>query len=440
MPDAPRADLIVTDALIVTADADFTVIPGGAVAVRDGRITAIGPAAEIGRDAAEVIDAGGAILMPGLVNSHCHAGDSLFRGLVEDLPLEPWLQTVWKAERAILNRETVRLGATLGFAELLLSGVTSVMDMFWFPDQAVHAARELGMRVATGGIFIDFPGVDHVTHDDRLGAAKAFFAEFDGAEDVFPTIMPHGSYTVGPDNLTSAKALAEEYGALFSTHAAETEAEQADIAKRYGRSVIRHLDHLGLLDERTVLAHCVWLDDEEVEILARTGATVSHNPVSNLKLASGIARIPDLLRAGARVTVGTDGAISGNDLDMWMALRLAATLHRGATRRADAVATRQALAMVTREGAAALGALDRIGSLEPGKFADMILIDTSRVHATPIFDPMTHIVFSTAKSDVRDVFVSGRRVVKDGVLTGIDIAETLARVRALTPAIAASIA
>lgn len=440
MPDATIADLIVTDALIVTADADFTVIEGGAVAVRDGRIAALGPAAEIGREASEVIDAGGAILMPGLVNSHCHAGDSLFRGLVEDLPLEPWLQTVWKAERAILNRETVRLGATLGFAELLLSGVTSVMDMFWFPDQAVHAARDLGMRVATGGIFIDFPGVDHVTHDDRLRAAKAFFAEFDGAEDVFPTIMPHGSYTVGPDNLTSAKALAEEYGALFSTHAAETQAEQADIANRYGRSVIRHLDHLGLLDERTVLAHCVWLDDEEVEILARTGATVSHNPVSNLKLASGIARIPDLLRAGARVTVGTDGAISGNDLDMWMALRLAATLHRGATRRADAVSTRQALAMVTREGAAALGALDRIGSLEPGKLADMILIDTSRVHATPIFDPMTHVVFSTAKSDVRDVFVSGRRVVKDGALTGIDIAETLARVRALTPEIAASIA
>lgn len=440
MPDATIADLIVTDALIVTADADFTVIEGGAVAVRDGRIAALGPASEIGREASEVIDAGGAILMPGLVNSHCHAGDSLFRGLVEDLPLEPWLQTVWKAERAILNRDTVRLGATLGFAELLLSGVTSVMDMFWFPDQAVHAARDLGMRVATGGIFIDFPGVDHVTHDDRLRAAKAFFAEFDGAEDVFPTIMPHGTYTVGPDNLTSAKALAEEYGALFSTHAAETQAEQADIANRYGRSVIRHLDHLGLLDERTVLAHCVWLDDEEVEILARTGATVSHNPVSNLKLASGIARIPDLLRAGARVTVGTDGAISGNDLDMWMALRLAATLHRGATRRADAVSTRQALAMVTREGAAALGALDRIGSLEPGKFADMILIDTSRVHATPIFDPMTHIVFSTAKSDVRDVFVSGRRVVRDGALTGIDIAETLARVRALTPAIAASIA
>lgn len=437
---AARPDLIVTNALIVTADADFTVVPDGAVAVRDGRIAAIGPSAAIGRHAAEVVDAGGAILMPGLVNTHCHAADSLFRGLVEDLPLEPWLQTVWKAEAAILNRRTVRLGATLGLAELLLSGVTTVMDMFWFPEETARAARELGMRVATGGIFIDFPGVDHVSHDDRLRAARAFFAEFDGADDVFPTIMPHGAYTVGPDNLTSAKALAEERGALFCTHAAETRAEQADIETRYGRSVIRHLDHLGLLDERTVLAHCVWLDDAEIEILARTGATVSHNPVSNLKLASGIARVSDMLAAGVRVTVGTDGAISGNDLDMWMALRLAATLHRGATHRADAVSTRQALAMVTREGAAALGAADRIGALEVGKFADMILIDTDRVHATPMFDPMTHIVFSTAKSDVRDVFVAGRRVVRDGALTRVDIAETLARVRALTPAIAGSIA
>ncbi|TPE52755.1 amidohydrolase [Amaricoccus solimangrovi] len=439
-PAAPRADLIVTNALIVTADAGFSVIPDGALAVRDGRIAAIGPAAEIGRDAAEVIDAGGAILMPGIVNTHCHAGDSLFRGLVEDLPLEPWLQTVWKAEKAILTRETTRLGATLGLAELLLSGVTTAMDMFWFPEETARAARDLGMRVATGGIFIDFPGVDFVTMDDRIAAAKDFFAEFEGADDILPTIMPHGTYTVGPDNLAAAKALAEDHGALFCTHAAETVAEQADIANRYGRSVIRHLDHLGCLDERTVLAHCVWLDDEEIAILARTGATVSHNPVSNLKLASGIARVPDMLDAGVRVTVGTDGAISGNDLDMWMALRLAATLHRGATRRADAVSTQAALAMVTREGAAALGALDRIGSLEVGKFADMILIDTGPVHAAPLFDPMTHIVFSTAKSDVRDVFVSGRRVVRDGVLTAIDIGGTLARVRALAPAIAASIA
>ena len=204
--------------------------------------------------------------------------------------------------------------------------------------------------------------------------------------------------------------------------------------------MVKHLDSLGLLDERTVLAHCVWLDDEEIAILARTGATVSHNPVSNLKLASGIARVPDMLAAGVRVTLGTDGAISGNDLDLWLALRLAATLHRGATHRADAVTTAQALRMVTLDAAAALGAADRLGSLEAGKAADMILIDLARPHAVPLFDPLTHIVFSTAKSDVRHVFVGGRQVVRDGALTGLDLAGVLDEVAALAPRIAASVA
>ncbi len=435
-----RPDLIITHALIVTADAAGTVLRDGAVAVRGGRITRIGPAAAVGAAAAEVIDARGMLLMPGLINMHCHAGDSLFRGLVEDLPLEPWLQTVWKAEGAILSRETVRLGATLGFAELVLGGVTTVMDMFWHPRETVAAARAVGLRVSTGGIFFDPPGVDGRRGADRLADAEAFFEEFAGAEDVLPGSFPHGAYTVGPDNLRAAHRLAAERGGLFSTHAAETRAERADVEARYGRPVVRHLDHLGLLDERTVLAHCVWLDDAEIAILARTGATVAHNPVSNLKLASGIARIPDMLAAGVRVTVGTDGAISGNDLDMWMALRLAATLHRAARLDAAAVTTAQALRMVTLDAAAALGAADRLGSLEPGKLADMILIDLKRPHAVPLFDPLTHLVFSCAKSDVRHVFVGGRQVVRDGALTGLALGDLLAEVEALVPRIAASVA
>ncbi|HLS58277.1 MAG TPA: amidohydrolase family protein, partial [Paracoccaceae bacterium] len=236
------------------------------------------------------------------------------------------------------------------------------------------------------------------------------------------------------------KAIADRHDALFHTHAAETEFEQADITRRYGRSVIRHLDALGLLDRRTLLAHCVWLDDEEIALLAGSGAAVVHNPVSNLKLASGIARIPDLLAAGVPVALGTDGAISGNDLDLWMALRLAATLHKGATRRADAVTTHQAFAMATLTGARALGAEDRIGSLEPGKAADMVLISTDRAHAVPLFDPLTHLVYSTAKSDVVHVWVGGEAVVRDGGLVRHDLRETMAAVRDLTPAIAASIA
>jgi 5-methylthioadenosine/S-adenosylhomocysteine deaminase len=280
--------------------------------------------------------------------------------------------------------------------------------------------------------------MDRVPPERRLAEAEAFFDDFAGAADVLPGTFPHGAYTVGPDGLQAAKRLAEARGGLFSTHAAETRAEQATVTDRYGRSVIRHLDALGLLDERSVLAHCVWLDDEEIAILARTGATAVHNPMSNLKLASGFARVPDMLAAGVRVALGTDGAISGNDLDLWMALRLAATLHKASTLRVAAVSTAQALRMVTLAGAEALGAVDRIGSLEVGKLADMILIDLNRPHAVPLFDPLTHIVDSCAKSDVRHVFVGGAQVVRDGALTRLAIADVIGEVAALAPRIAAS--
>ena len=314
-----------------------TVIRDGAVAVSGGRIARIGPAAEIGREAREVVDAAR------------HAPDARAR----QHPL-PWRPTACSAassricrssrgcsrsgrpRAAILTRETVRLGATLGFAELLLGGVTTVMDMFWHPRETRGRGARRRLPRRDRRHLLRRPGRSTGGRPaERLAEAEAFFEEFAGAEDVLPGCFPHGAYTVGPDELAAAKRLAAERGGLFSTHAAETRAEQATVTARYGRSVIRHLDDLGLLDARTVLAHCVWLDDEEIAILARTGASVAHNPMSNLKLASGIARVPDMLAAGVRVTLGTDGAISGNDLDMWMALRLAATLHRGATPRRD---------------------------------------------------------------------------------------------------------
>ncbi len=436
-------DLIITNALIVTADAANTVIEQGAVAVTAGKFTHIGSAAALApmvERAKRVVDGTGMLLMPGLINTHCHAADSLFRGLVEDLKLEPWLQTVWKAEAAILNPRTTHLGSVLGFAELLLGGVTTVMDMFWFPSETVRAARDVGVRVSTGGIFFDYPGVNGQSQAQRVAIAEAFFEEFGGADDVFPAVLPHGTYTVAPENLRIAHAIAAKHGGLFCTHVAETAAERLDIETRYGRPVVAHLDHHGLVDERAVFAHCVHLDDAEIDILARRGATVSHNPMSNLKLASGFARVPEMLRAGVNVALGTDGAISGNDLDMWMALRLAATLHKAVARDAEVVTTRQALAMVTLNGAKALHATDRIGSLEVGKLADMVLIDLQRPHAVPMFDPLTHLVYSTAKSDVRHVFLGGEQVVRDGVLTRLDIADTLNQVQDLVPRIRASIA
>ena len=436
-------DLVIRNAIVVNSDKAGSVIRDGAVAVEGSRISAVGTAAELAplaERARRVVDGAGHILMPGIVNTHCHAADSLFRGLVEDKPLEPWLQTVWKAEAAILNPQTSYLGSVLGFAELLLSGVTSVMDMFWYPTETVRAARKVGLRVATGGIFFDPAGVTALSVDERVREAERFFDEFGAAEDVFASVMPHGTYTVGPENLKAAHAVAHKCGGLFCTHCAETKAEQADVTSRYGRSVVRHLDHLGCLDDRTVLAHCVHLDDEELDILAARGAHVAHNPMSNMKLASGFARVPDMLDRGINVTLGTDGPLSGNDLDMWMALRLAATLHKGHSGRADVISTRQALDMLTINGAKALNATDRIGSLEPGKFADMVMVDLGRPHAVPMFDPLTHLVYSTAKSDVRHVFLGGEQVVRDGALTRFDIAETMDEVSHLVPQIQASIA
>lgn len=438
----PSCDLVINHAHLVTCDDAATQFHGG-VAVTDGKIVAVGDndALKVWVVGAEqVIDAQGALLMPGLINTHCHAGDSLFRGLVENLSLENWLGKVWQAESAILTPATTRLGSQLGFAELLLGGVTTVLDMFWFPWESVAAARELGIRVATGGLFFDPPGVGGRDQARYEQEAEAFFLEFADADDVLPLVMPHGAYTVSPENLQAAHAIAHRHSGLFSTHAAETVAEQADIRNRYGKSVIHHLDSLGLLNEQTVLAHCVHVDASEIECLAERKVTVAHNPMSNLKLASGIAPIPAMQDHGVRIALGTDGAISGNDLDMFMAMRLAATVHKGASQRPDVVSAVEAVTMATRGGALALNQASTLGSIEVGKFADMILIDCTRPNAIPMFDGPTHLAFSAQSNNVRDVFVGGRQIVKDGSLQTIDLADISAKVEELRPKIAASIA
>jgi 5-methylthioadenosine/S-adenosylhomocysteine deaminase len=430
------ADLVIRGAQVVTGAGEP--IAAGGVAVRGGRIFAVGPDAALppGR---EVIEAAGAILMPGLINTHCHIASTLFRGLVEDLPLEPWLQTVWKAEAAILTPETTHLGSLLGLAEMALAGVTTVLDMWWHPEATVKAARDVGLRIATGGIVFDGPGVTGETPADRLAFADRFCRDHAGAEDVIACVLPHAAYTVSPPNLIAARRVADQHDAILSLHAAETAAEVAGVEAQHGARVIPHLDKLGFLGERTILAHCVHLAPAEIELLAWTGTHVAHNPVSNLKLASGIAPVPAMLAAGVNVSLGTDGAVSGNDLDPWLALRLAAMLHRGATGDAAAVGRAQALAMATQAGARALGREGELGTLEPGKRADMVLLDVSAPHALPLFDPVTHLVFSAAKSDVRHVWVGGRAVVRDRALTGVSMPEIAARIRALAPRVAGSI-
>ena len=435
-------DLLIKDALIVTCDGSHSIIENGVMSVSQGKITALEQSdtrAAENLNAKKIVSANGNIVMPGLINMHCHAADSLFRGLVENLPLEEWLGRVWIAEKAILTPETTYLGSVLGLAENLLSGSTTVMDMFWYPDETVKAAKDLGMRVSTGGIFFDLPGIGGRSQEDYISEADNFYQNHSSDDSVIPAILPHGSYTVSPQNLSEAKSMADQYGILFCTHAAETQAEQNDIKARYDNSVIRHLDKYKLLGETSVLAHCVHLDDTEISLLAQSKTNVVLNPMSNLKLGSGIAPVKAMHRAGINLTIGTDGAISGNDLDMWLAMRLTCGLAKGLNMEADALTAEQVLHMATISGAKALGKSDSLGSLEMGKNADFILVDINNSHSIPLFDPITHLVFGAGRSDVTDVFVSGKHVVKNKKINGLDIEKIHEEVRQLAPSIKASL-
>jgi len=439
-PYSGSVDMVITNACLVTCDGDFTIIDQGCVVIADGKIVDIldkgAPhQAALVQRATQIVDAAGQIIIPGLINTHCHAGDSLFRGLVEGLPLEPWLEKLWVAETAILNPDTIELGSKLGYAENLLNGVTTVMDMFWEPASMLAASHDVGLRVATGGIFFDPPGIDGATADQRDNLAREFFTAYKEHPSLIPSISAHAAYTVSPDSLKIALAVRDDFDTLITIHAAETKFEQHSITEQYGRSVIRHLDHVGLLSERAVLAHCVHLDDEEIEIIANAGASVSHNPASNLKLGSGIAPITDFLTGNVCVALGTDGGVSGNDLDLWKAIRFAAILHNGATQNPLAISAQDVIKMATINGAEALGIADEAGSLEVGKRADMVMINPRQLHAVPVFDPVNYLAYAASNADVETVWVAGRKTVENHRLLTIDTDDVLDRVNYLLPSI-----
>ena len=435
-------DLLLAGGTVVTCDTKKTILSNALIGVSDGKITLLKSNSKSQielPEARRILRLDNEIVIPGLINTHCHAADSLFRGLVENLSLEEWLQKVWKVEKAILTPETTLLGSYLGLAENLLAGVTTVVDMFWYPFETAKASIDLGMRLSTGGIFIDFPGVGDRTHDDFLIEAEDFCSTHKNSKMVYPAVMPHGTYTVSPDHLRDAKKIAAKYDAIFSIHAAETQFEQADIKKRYGVSVIKHLSKLGLLDKRSILAHCVHLDDAERDLIKRKNANVALNSLSNLKLGSGIASIPDFLDRNINLTIGTDGAISGNDLDMWLSMRLAATLPKGFHMKPDIVTASEVVDMATINGAKALGKEGEIGSIEIGKQADLAIISTNSINCFPLFDPVTHLVYSSSKSDVRHVFIGGQQCVENGKLIKFDIDSILLEVRNLEKKIKSSL-
>ncbi|MBW2514880.1 MAG: amidohydrolase, partial [Deltaproteobacteria bacterium] len=370
----------------------------------------------------EAIDAAGNIVMPGLVNTHTHMPMTLFRGLADDLPLDVWLnQYIFPAEGAWINPENVRLGTALACAEMLLSGTTTVCGGYFFEDAVAETVHRTGIRGVLGQGVIDFPAPGVPNAGDNVHAAIAFTQKWNGLSPLIrPSIFCHAPYTCSRKTLQAAKAAARSQGLLFQIHVAETAREQALIEGCGEMSPVQYLDHMGVLDEQTLLIHSVWVDEKDVEIIANSGAAVSHNPESNMKLASGVAPVHKFLPAGIPVGLGTDGCASNNDLDMFQEMDTAAKLHKVHTLDSTVMDAGSVLKMATIEAARAIGLSDKIGSLEKGKQADLIMVDIHQPHMVPMYHPVSQIVYSARGSDVKDVMVAGRMLVRNRTLTSLD--------------------
>lgn len=409
-------DIIIQNGLVLTMDKERRVIENGSVLIRNGMIESIAPKEEF-KDikADQVIDANGRIVMPGLVNCHTHLPMTMFRGLADDLPLDVWLnEHIFPAEARDVNPESVEKWAEHAVKEMLLSGTTTCCDGYFLESCAAKAVQKTGLRAVLAQGVIDFPAPGVADPSRNIEAAEGYLDEVSGTADhIYPSVFCHSPYTCSSRTLKAAKALAKERGVLFQIHVAETKNEAGMIQELNGRSIIKYLDDLGLLDEQTLLVHAVWVDEKDIEIIAQSGAGVAHCPESNMKLASGIAKIPAMIDAGINVGLGTDGCASNNDLDLFGEMDTTAKLHKVALMDPCAMSAKTCLEAATIKGAAAIGLDGITGSLEKGKKADIIMVDTFEPHMVPMFDPYSAIVYSARASDVNMVMVDGKILVKD---------------------------
>jgi 5-methylthioadenosine/S-adenosylhomocysteine deaminase len=428
---AEPVDWILTAGQVLTMDAQRRVIPRGAVAVRGQRIVAAGPAAGIIRDytAKARLDRPGAILMPGLVNTHTHAPMSLLRGIADDLRLQEWLEKyIFPAEARSVSREFVRLGTELACLEMMLSGTTTFTDMYYFEETVAEASKACGMRAVLGQTIIGFPAPDYKTPADALAGTAKFIQRFKGDPLITPAPAPHAIYTNSAETLRAARALANKYGMPLIIHVSETEKENQDALKAHQMSPTRYLDSLGALAGRTIFAHTVWTDAADWAIMARTHTGAAHCPTSNMKLASGIAPVAAMRAAGVALGLGPDGpAGSNNDFNLFEEMHLAALLSKVSTRDPQSLPARTVVEMATIEGARALGLDQQTGSLEPGKRADLITVSMDAPHAVPTHDPYSLLVYTLKGADVRDVMIDGRLTVSDRQARTLDAASILTR-------------
>ncbi len=418
-------DVLLTNADVLTMDDDFTRHPASALAINGDTIVAVGDDAR-GYAARQTLDCAGRVLMPGLVNAHTHAPMTLLRGLADDLRLDVWLLGyVMPVEREFVNPDFVRLGTGLACAEMIRSGVTCFADMYYFEAAVAEATAAAGMRAVCGQTVLKFPSPDAGSFEDSLALAREFVAQWKAHPLIVPAVSPHAPYTCTPEILQACAALALEFDVPLHTHLSETLLEVENSRLEHGMPVIPWVKKQGLLEAKVLAAHCVHIDEGEMRTLKNARAGVAHNPSSNLKLASGVAPAAQMLRMGLDVGIGTDGPASNNDLDMFAEVHLAALLAKTTSGDPTVLPARQALAMATRLGARALHIGHLTGSLEPGKRADLILLDLATIHNTPTFarDPNSvyaQIVYAAKSTDVTDVMCNGRWLMRDRQLLTVD--------------------
>ncbi len=380
--------------------------------------------------AKNTVDRKNHVVMPGLINTHTHTPMNLFRGLADDLPLMDWLNNhIWPAEQKIINAESVYDGSRLAIIEMLRGGTTCFNDHYFFPNDIARAATEAGIRACIGHVIMNIPNDWAKNEDEYISKAKSAYADRSRDPLLSWTIAPQGPYTNSDRSLTLAKNLADELNLHMHMHVHETQAELNIDLKNHHKRPMKRLHDLGLLDEKFIAVHMVHLTDEEIELCAEKKLHVSHNPESNLKLASGFAPIVKLMKAGVNVCLGTDGAASNNDLDMFGELRTASFIAKAHNQDPTALDAMTTLEMATINGAKALGLEKYIGSIEIGKYADVITINFDHIFTQPVFNPISHLVYAVNRLQVSDVFVAGKQVLNAGEFVKLDVDEIVAKAK-----------
>lgn len=423
-PAREPADLIVRGDYVLTMEPDATVIRDGAVVIRNDLILSVGHwEAESKRFEAEVVLPGkNKVVMPGLINGHTHTAMTLFRGMVDDLDLMTWLnQYVFPMEGRFVDPDFVRTGTTLACWEMIRGGTTSFVDMYFYPDVIAQVTIGCGLRAVVAAPHIDFPSPGFRGWSDSFAAASKFVREWQGKHPrITPAFAPHAPYTVSPQHLADTARAAAELDAPVSMHIAEAPSETEFVFERYETTPVQHVAATGLMDRQLIGAHMIQLDRDDIAVVARKGVGAIHNPTSNMKLGAGVSPVSAMIDSGVNVGLGTDGAASNNDLDMWEEIRLAALIHKLKAADPTAIPAGTALAMATRMGAAATGLGDQVGQLKPGLQADLIQLDVSAVRHRPLYDITSHLVYVLDSQDVVTTIVAGRILMLDREVLTID--------------------